>query len=424
MDYISKKPSIYIQLGYFIIDYGIKTLKISNIIFLKEVFLKKGIKVILILIINLILFVAFQSTVFCSEKSEDYCLGKSYEYYKRKFISPEGRVMDPARGDITTSEGQSYILQRAVAVNDPKTFNHTYSWTKEHLQRRDKLFAWLWGQNKKGKYQVIDKNSAADADINIAFALILAYERWRDKKYLKEALPIISSIWRNETRKIGKHRVLMPGFIQARVEKIEINPSYFHPYAFKFFKKYDKWHDWNKITDSSYYYVMESSAKTKTGLPPNWFFIEHGKIVLEDNERSDFSYDAVRIIKKYYWDYIRTHDKRDLEVLAKVKFFIPKWKESKKFYTNYKKDGTLRDFNEFTGGIAILILPISLYDTKTAAEIFKAKIDPYLFNKNNWKTRYDYYGKNMLWYGCHFYFKNSSEYNEMGELRKRLHSKE
>lgn len=40
---------------------------------------------------------------------------------------------------------------------------------------------------------------------------------------------------------------------------------------------------------------MESSAKTKTGLPPNWFLIEDRKIVFEDNERSDFSYDAIRV---------------------------------------------------------------------------------------------------------------------------------
>lgn len=374
----------------------------------------------LILLEIFLIFVMSTSEVFCYSKSEDYCLNKSYEYYKREFISPEGRVMDPARGNITVSEGQSYILQRAVASNDPKTFNHTYNWTKKHLQRRDKLFAWLWGKNKKGKFQILDKNSAADADVNIAFALILAYERWKDEKYLKEALPIIRSIWRNETRRIGKYRVLMPGFIQAKVEKVEVNPSYFHPYAFKFFKKYDKWHDWNKLVDSSYYYTMESSAKTKTGLPPNWFLIEHGKIVLEDNERSDFSYDAIRVFKKYYWDYIRTGDKRDLKVLAKSKFFIKKWKESKMFYTNYRKDGSLRDFNEFIGGIAILILPISLYDSKVADKIFKAKIAPYLFNKNNWKTRYDYYGKNMLWYGCHFYFKNSTEYYEMGKLKKSI----
>lgn len=355
-----------------------------------------------------------------TDKSEYYCLKKAYEYYKREFISTEGRVMDPARGDITTSEGQSYLLQRSVAVDDPKTFNHTYAWTKKHLQRKDKLFSWLFGKDKNGKYEVLDYNSASDADVNIAFALILASERWGDKKYLKEALPIINSIWKNETRKIGKHRVLMPGFIQARAEKIEINPSYFQPYAFKFFKKFDKRHDWNEVTDSSYYYVMESSAKTKTGLPPNWFLIERGEIVLEDSERSDFSYDAIRVFKKYYWDYIRTGDKRDLQVLGKSKFFIKKWRESKTIYTNYKKDGVLRDNNEFIGGIALLILPISLYDKNVAAEIFKKKIEPYLFNQNNWTTRKDYYGKNLLWYGCHFYFKNSSEYNEMGEIRKKV----
>lgn len=215
----------------------------------------------------------------------------------------------------------------------------------------------------------------------------------------------------------------MPGYAQARADKIEINPSYFHPYAFKFFKKHDKWHNWDEITDSSFYYVMQSSSKTKTGLPPNWFLIENGKIVLEDSPRSDFSYDAVRVFKKYYWDYIRTGDKRDLKVLVKAKFFIHHWKKSKKLYTNYKKDGTLRDFNEFVGSIAILILPISLYDSKTAAQIYKAKINPYIQNKDNWTKRHDYYGKNLLWYGRHFYFKNSQEYNEMGKLRKSLLNK-
>lgn len=374
----------------------------------------------LILLLIAIIFIIFQLNVLSSDKSEDDSLKKSYEYYKREFISPKGRVMDPERGDITVSEGQGYILQRAVAINDSKTFNDTYNWTKKHLQRRDKLFAWIWGKNKKGQYQILDKNSASDADINIAFALILAYERWKDKKYLKEALPIIHAIWNKETKKIGKYRVLMPGFIQAKVEKTEINPSYFHPYAFKFFNKYDKSHNWNEIIDSSYYYIIESSAKSKTELPPNWFIIKNEKIILEDNERSDFSYDAIRVFKKYYWDYIRTGDKRDLDVLVKSKFFIKKWKESKKFYTNYKKDGTLRNDNEFIGGISILVLPISIYDKKIADEIFKAKVTPYFLNKKNWEKRYDYYGKNMIWYGRHFYFKDSTEYREMGKLRRSI----
>lgn len=368
------------------------------------------------LIIFLILYMLFPLPGFCLSKSKDYCLYKSYEYYKRTFISPEGRIMDPQRGDITTSEGQSYIMFRAVVHNDRKTFDKIYNWTKKNLQQDNKLFAWIWGKDKRGNYKVLDRNSAADADVNIAFALIDAYERWKDKKYLDEALPIICSIWRNDTRKIGKRRVLMPGFVQARSDKIEVNPSYFHPYAFRFFAKYDDRHDWNEIIDSSYYYVMESSSKTATGSPPNWFLIEKGKVVLEDGVRSDFSYDAIRVFKKYYWDYVRTGDKRDLKVLAKAKFFIPKWRESHMLYTNYTKDGDLRDYNEFAGGIAILVLPISMYDPTVAEEIFRAKITPYLFKKENWRTRSDYYCKNLLWYGCRLYFKDTSEYKAIGKL--------
>lgn len=328
--------------------------------------------------------------------------------------------MDPQRGDITTSEGQSYIMFRAVAHNDRKTFDRTYKWTKKNLQQSNKLFAWLWGKDKQGKYKVMDRNSATDADINIAYALIKAYERWKNKKYLDEALPIIHSIWRNETRKVDGHRVLMPGFVQARSNKVEVNPSYFHPYAFRFFAKYDDRHDWIKIIDSSYYYVMEASSKTATGLPPNWFLIENGKVVMEDGERSDFSYDAVRVFNRYYWDYVRTGDKRDLKILSKAKFFIKKWNDSGMFYTNYTKDGDLRDYNEFVGGIAVLVLPISLYEPAVAQEIFTAKVKPYLFNKENWRIRSDYYGKNLLWYGCRLYFKDTTEYKPIGTLPKEI----
>lgn len=368
----------------------------------------------------LILYMFFSLPGFCLSKSKDYCLYKSYVYYKRTFISPEGRVMDPQRGDITTSEGQSYIMFRAVVHNDREMFDKTYNWTKKNLQQSTKLFAWIWGKDKHGKYRVLDRNSAADADVNIAFALISAYEKWKDEKYLDEALPIIRSIWRNDTRKIGKRRVLMPGFVQARSDRIEVNPSYFHPYAFRFFAKYDDWHDWRKIIDSSYYYILESSSKTATGLPPNWFLIEKGKVVLEDGVRSDFSYDAIRVLKKYYWDYVRTGDMRDLKILAKAKFFIPKWRESHMLYTNYTKDGDLRDYNEFTGGIAILVLPISMYDPAVAEEIFRTKVTPYLYKKENWKTRNDYYCKNLLWYGCRFYFKDTEESRAIGKLPKEV----
>lgn len=57
-----------------------------------------------------------------------------------------------------------------------------------------------------------------------------------------------------------------------------------------------------------------------------------------------------------------------------------------------------------------------MYDQKAATEIYKKKIEPYLINQEQWKVRKDYYDKNMLWYGCHFYFKNSNEYKKTFNL--------
>lgn len=378
----------------------------------------------LVILFIAIIVVIFTLSLISGKTSEsERCLKKSYDTYLEKFMTKDGRIMDPDRKNITTSEGQSYMLMRSVAMGNRKTFDLVYKWTKDNLQRKDKLFAWLWGENKDGNYKSLDYNSASDADTDIAFSLLVAHNKWKDDKYLKEALPIIDSIWNNETRRIGEYLVLMPGVIQATSSKIEVNPSYFSTYAYRFFQKYDDKHDWSCLIDSSYYYLDKVMSKTKTGLPPNWFLIENGQIVLENSERSDFSYDAVRVFQRAYLDYLRTGDKRNLPILEKSKFFINKWNENKDFYTNYKANGELRDKDKFVGSIAILVPVISIYDSKVAAEIYDSEVEPYFKNDKYWEANHDYYAKNLLWFGCYFYHKNSKEYKDMHKRRIKDYSK-
>lgn len=352
-----------------------------------------------------------------SDETSSFCLKKSYEGYKDAFMTKDGRIMDPEKNNITTSEGQSYIMLRSLTIGDKKTFDLSYKWAKDNLQREDNLFSWLWGENSNGLYSIIDKNSASDADVDIAFALILAYEKWKQYDYLSEAIPIIRSIWNKETKNIGEYLVLMPGVDQTTNDTIEVNPSYFSPYAFRFFQKYDDIHDWNCLVDSSYYYLTQVNNKTETHLPPNWFLIKNGEIVLENSTKSDFSYDAVRVFIRVYLDYLRTGEKRALPILEKSKFFITKWKDSKKFYTNYKANGELRDKVEYTGSIAIITTVMSMYDPETASEIYETKLNKYFDNKTYWETKKDYYGKNLAWFGCYLYDKNSNEYKKMQKKR-------
>lgn len=375
-----------------------------------------------IIIISIIFFISIKAD---SNQEYDFCLRKSYEIYKNVFMTKDGRIIDYDKNNITTSEAQSYIMMRSLIIDDKNTFDLSYKWTKNNLQREDKLFAWLWGKNAKGEYKIIDNNSASDADVDIALALVLAYEKWGKYEYLMEAIPIIQSIWNKETKRIGNYLVLMPGVIQTVSEEIEINPSYFSPYAFRFFQKYDDEHDWDCIIDSSYYYLDAVMAKTQTHLPPNWFFIENGQIVLEDSEKSDFSYDALRVFLRINLDYLRTGDKRALNILSKSKFFIDKWgindgediKLSPNIYTNYTANGEIRDKDKFVGSIAILIPAITLYNPDFAKELYKEEIIPYLKNEKYWELKKDYYAKNLLWFGCYLYNKDSYEYKEMHKLR-------
>jgi endo-1,4-beta-D-glucanase Y len=344
-----------------------------------------------------------------NEKNKKF-LKKSYELYKHNFMSKDGRIMDADKNNITTSEAQAYLMLRAYLIEDKTTFDLAYKWTKNNLQRKDKLFAWLWGQNQKGEYKILDDNSAADADVDIAFALLSAYKKWKNYIYLEEAMYIINSIWINEVKEIDNHLILMPGFNQTLNKKIEINPSYFSPAAFRLFQKYDMLHDWNLLVESSYFYLKEVMSKTKTNLPPNWFLIENNQIILENSPSSDFSYDAIRIFARIYLDFIQTHEIRALDILKKSEIFVQQWKNSKTFYVNYKVDGNLRDKHLAIGSMSILIPAISVYNPEIAKEIYQKTIKPYFDDETFWKNTHNYYNNNLSWFAQYLYTTNLNGY--------------
>ena len=90
-------------------------------------------------------------------------LRESWQTYRDRFIQADGRVIDRADRDRTVSEGQAYAMLQAVAINDPATFEGTYTWAKNNLARhddqgklRDHLWAWHWGQRPDGSSGILD----------------------------------------------------------------------------------------------------------------------------------------------------------------------------------------------------------------------------------------------------------------------------
>lgn len=114
-----------------------------------------------------------------------------WEKFCSSALSEDGRIIDA--GDprqITTSEGQSYALFFALAANDQERFTRILDWTSSHLCAGDcskHLPAWLWGRMEepaaKGepprvRWDVIDSNNAADADLWMAYSLLEAGRLW------------------------------------------------------------------------------------------------------------------------------------------------------------------------------------------------------------------------------------------------------
>ena len=106
--------------------------------------------------------------------------------YQARFIDSQGRVIDWNDGGITTSEGQSYALFFALVANNPKLFQNILTWTQDNLAQGSlaaHLPAWRWGERPNKTWGVLDTNSAADADLWIAYTLIQAGRLWNRNSY-------------------------------------------------------------------------------------------------------------------------------------------------------------------------------------------------------------------------------------------------
>ena len=151
--------------------------------------------------------------------------------YQVKFIDPQGRVIDWDDGGITTSEGQSYALFFALVANNPKLFQKILTWTQDNLAQGSlaaHLPAWRWGERPNKTWGVLDGNSAADADLWIAYTLIQAGRLWGRDSYTALGTLLAKRIAQKEVVTLPGGPMLLPGKHGFRVaaDTYIFNPSY------------------------------------------------------------------------------------------------------------------------------------------------------------------------------------------------------
>ncbi len=332
-------------------------------------------------------------------------LQSSWHTYANRFVQGDGRVIDFKAGHITTSEGQSYGLMRALWTRDRSRFDQIYHWSVNNLQTRgDKLFSWQWGPRKDGSWGVMDKTAASDADQDIAFALLMAYKAWGDDRYRTEALAILNDLWRLETVQTPIGRVMLPGDWPRSDPKAEyqINPSYFAPYAYRVFAEADKAHPWADLISTSYKITGEAAAMTRTRLVPDWVALspQTGTIRLyTEDARSDFGYEAIRTYWRFAVDrLISPEDARPAPWLNHLGILSRYWELQHGFPGPLTPTGQPRkvlDSDAIYGAMLPALIP---KHGGLSMDVVQFKVLPGLRDAHIQKTE-DYYAQNWLWFG-------------------------
>jgi endo-1,4-beta-D-glucanase Y len=344
--------------------------------------------------------------------------------YKSAYVEPNTfRTVDTERGGVTTSEGQSYTMLRAVWIGDKDTFDGAWAWTKTNLQHTDDhLFAWIWGKKPDGTLGVLNGQggevTASDADTDIALSLVFAYARWQDPMYLQSARTIIADIWDKEVVEIQGTPYLAADNLEKTLSSssIAINPSYLNPAAYRIFSRVDSSHAWFWLVDSSYTLLQNSISSPldvtrSANLPPDWIQIDKTTarvqpIVGATSTRAttNFGFDALRVPYHLALDWEWFNDPRDKTTLQQLTFLSAAWNNNQKLASTYTHDGKVVQSAEspamYGGTIGYFMVTAST----TAQSVYEQKL-AYLYDpgRDTWKEPLAYYDDNWAWFGIALY---------------------
>lgn len=232
-----------------------------------------------------------------------------WQNYATRFVQDDGRVLNSSLNPSeSNSEGQSYAMFFALVGNDRARFDKLWTWTKSNMAGNDishNLFAWLWGKNKDGEWGVIDANSASDADLWIAYALLEAARVWNVPQYRADAQLVLANVEKTLIVRVpGLGKMLLPGPVGYSYPGglWRFNPSYQVLAQLRRFNKERPNGGWNEVADSNAKMLADTQSNPH-GFAANWVGYRAtsattGVFVVDPYSDDLGSYDAIRT---YLW---------------------------------------------------------------------------------------------------------------------------
>jgi endoglucanase len=187
--------------------------------------------------------------------------------FLERYEASNGRVVRKDQGGDTVSEGQGYAMLLAVAIGERHQFAAAWRWERTHLQLPDGLFAYHWSGGK-----VVNAEPATDADLDSAWALVLAGQRFHNSQYLGQGLRVASAVLSNETTVVAGALQLVAG-PWGRSSPGVADPSYFSLEAMDALETASGDPRWSQLAADSTALVA-SLIRSGHALPANWVDLE------------------------------------------------------------------------------------------------------------------------------------------------------
>ena len=319
-----------------------------------------------------LILIALLFTQYARSNSEPDIYSQNWQAYKKHYVD-EGRVIDTGNGNISHSEGQGYGMLFAVYADDSEQFEAMWAWTKNILERDDNLFSWKYVPcSDQNSNCIEDTNNATDGDILIAWALIVAAERWNKPEYQTQALTIINSIESKLVKNRYGYDLLLPGAygFENDDQSIQINLSYWVFPALVKFQQITNNPIWQSVIESGEALILKAQFG-RWKLTPDWLIIADDGVSIENAISQDYAYNACRVPI-----YLVLAGNNDPELLDPYLSF---WQQANVPGTVNLLDGSVADYNYNSGMQAVAKATTALveHSESLSIELITAETDYY-----------------------------------------------
>jgi len=213
------------------------------------------------------------------------------QFFLRRYVDGDGRVVRRDQGGDTVSEGQAYGMLIAAGLGDWKRFDTIWAWTRSHLRRPDGLLSFRWAGGR-----VVGFQAATDADLDAARALLVAGCA-RGRSDLRQASVALGrAVLGHETARRGSQLIVAAG-PWAIGQPVTVNPSYLAPATLHALAVASGDRAFAQAADDGRALV----AKLSTPLPPDWATVDaNGNATPSgppgQNVAAQYGFDAARTL--------------------------------------------------------------------------------------------------------------------------------